>query len=339
MSVVKHSKSMNPISTYTSPSKKLFRHVKGEQSKSQVQTMSELGQGSFGIVNSAIDADGELVAIKKVKIDPSLINREANIHSIIRSPYCVRLKRYYEHSLFEGNGSLLFLVMEHMPTSLDKFLSYSHSIKQPLNIELIREIAFQIFMGLKHIHSLGIMHRDIKPENILMNPVKNEIKLCDFGSAKFVQKHGMSSSNVGSRFFQAPELLLGCCYYDFSIDIWAAGCVIAQMLLDDLVLFQGNNDIDQIKEIIKVIGPPSEEEQNSFVHPISFPKEIAQISTLELVLPKKTDSDLLCLLQSIFVYNPQRRPTAEQCLENPFFNKITCYDHLPPLKAKTLSTV
>jgi len=81
------------------------------------------------------------------------------------------------------------------------------------------------------MHAKNLCHRDIKPHNILLDPMQHEIKVCDFGSAKKIEKdQGKSVSYICSRHYRAPELIFGSTEYDEKIDIWAAGCVIAEML-------------------------------------------------------------------------------------------------------------
>jgi len=85
--------------------------------------------------------------------------------------------------------------------------------------------------ALAYIHALGICHRDIKPQNLLIDPSNHQLKLCDFGSAKRVVKGEVNVSYICSRYYRAPELIFGATDYDPMIDVWSAGCVIAELLL------------------------------------------------------------------------------------------------------------
>ena len=78
---------------------------------------------------------------------------------------------------------------------------------------------------------MGIAHRDLKPQNMLIDPLTHVLKLCDFGSAKRLVKGETSVSYMTSRYYRAPELIFGSIKYDTSIDMWSAGCIIAEMLL------------------------------------------------------------------------------------------------------------
>ncbi|XP_069154957.1 shaggy-related protein kinase eta-like [Solanum lycopersicum] len=109
------------------------------------------------------------------------------------------------------------------------------------------------------MHTLsGVCHKDLKPQNVLVDPLTHQVKICDFGSAKVLVKGEANISYICSRFYRAPELIFGATEYTTSIDIWSAGCVLAELLL--VPLFPRENDVDQLVEIIKVLGTPTREE-------------------------------------------------------------------------------
>ena len=113
--------------------------------------------------------------------------------------------------------------------------------------------------ALAHIHRSGICHRDIKPQNLLVNTESHTLKLCDFGSAKVLVKGEPNISYICSRYYRAPELIFGATDYTTAIDVWSIGCVLAEMLLGQ-PLFPGESGVDQLVEIIKVLGTPTKEE-------------------------------------------------------------------------------
>lgn len=122
-------------------------------------------------------------------------------------------------------------------------------------MDVIKKLSYQFFEGLAFLHSKGVAHRDIKPDNILVDAdgILNEqgeptLKICDFGSAKQLENHnwafnksGNSDINFGeslprgsvtyisTRYYRSPELLYGNAYYGIEIDLWAAGCVLAEL--------------------------------------------------------------------------------------------------------------
>ena len=102
----------------------------------------------------------------------------------------------------------------------------------------------------------NICHRDIKPSNVLIDETNGRFKICDFGSAKQLKSGEKSITYICSRYYRAPELVLGCAEYTTKIDVWSAGCVIAEMITMH-PLFDGDDNLDQIAKIIKVLGPPT----------------------------------------------------------------------------------
>lgn len=117
------------------------------------------------------------------------------------------------------------------------------------------------------MHCRGVVHRDLKPENILLkfpdgfvrdyNPLSSTVKICDFGSSKVLdQSRHMNTPYVVSRFYRSPELILGSSLYDYSIDIWAAGCILFE-LLTRTPLFPGSSEGQQLLEHAYVLGTPT----------------------------------------------------------------------------------
>ncbi len=100
---------------------------------------------------------------------------------------------------------------------------------------------------------------DIKPHNLLVDPLRHVLKLCDFGSAKAFVKGEPNVAYICSRFYRAPELIFGCTDYTTAIDVWSAGCVFAELLLGSPI-FPGSSAPDQLVEIIKIMGTPTEEQ-------------------------------------------------------------------------------
>ena len=118
---------------------------------------------------------------------------------------------------------------------------------------------YQICRSIAYIHSLGICHRDIKPQNLLLNTKSHAVRLCDFGSAKILVKGEANVSYICSRYYRAPELVFEATEYTTKIDVWSLGCVMAELLLGN-PLFPGDSGVDQLIEIIKILGTPSKEE-------------------------------------------------------------------------------
>jgi serine/threonine protein kinase len=169
---------------------------------------------------------------------------------------------------------------------------------------------------------MGIMHRDIKPQNILIDRNTGDLKICDLGSAKAVDPTEKGVSYVASRSYRAPELLFDCVYYTTAIDVWAAGCCVAELLMSGTPLFVGESSIGQLEAIAKFIRSPTDEDLRTFPHNANIQLNVVQSVTLEQFLPRHTPPDFIDLLAAIFVYPPAKRPTARDCMNHYVFDEI-----------------
>lgn len=186
----------------------------------------------------------------------------------------------------------------------------------------IKLFMYQLLRSLAYIHSLGICHRDIKPQNLLIDPATGVLKLCDFGSAKILVPHEPNVSYICSRYYRAPELIFGATNYSTQIDIWSTGCVMAELIIGQ-PLFPGDSGIDQLVEIIKVLGTPTKEQikamnPNYMDHhfPHVKPRMFAKVLTHSCP-PEGVD-----LVSRLLDYTPHKRMTAVEALCHPFFDEL-----------------
>ncbi|KAG6420579.1 hypothetical protein SASPL_117113 [Salvia splendens] len=235
---------------------------KNGEPKQTVSYMAErvVGTGSFGIVFQAKCIEtGETVAIKKVLQDRRYKNRELQLMRTMDHPNIVSLKHCF-FSTTSQNELFLNLVMEYVPESMFRVLKHYSDANQKMPLIYVKLYTYQIFRGLAYMHSVaGVCHRDLKPQNVLVDPATHIVKICDFGSAKVLVRGEANISYICSRFYRAPELIFGATEYTTSIDIWSAGCVLAELLLGQ-PLFPGENAVGQLVEVIKVLGTPTREE-------------------------------------------------------------------------------
>ncbi|KDO63405.1 hypothetical protein CISIN_1g014750mg [Citrus sinensis] len=227
---------------------------KNGEPKQTISYMAErvVGTGSFGIVFQAKCLEtGETVAIKKVLQDRRYKNRELQLMRLMDHPNVISLKHCF-FSTTSKDELFLNLVMEYVPETMYRVLKHYSSMNQRMPLIYVKLYTYQIFRGLAYIHTVpGVCHRDVKPQNLLVDPLTHQVKLCDFGSAKVLVKGEANISYICSRYYRAPELIFGATEYTTSIDIWSAGCVLAELLLGQ-PLFPGENAVDQLVEIIKV---------------------------------------------------------------------------------------
>ncbi|KAJ4827392.1 hypothetical protein Tsubulata_038688 [Turnera subulata] len=197
----------------------------------------------------------------------------------------------------------------------------------------------QICRALNYLHHVvGVCHRDIKPQNLLVNPHTHQLKICDFGSAKKLVPGEPNISYICSRYYRAPELIFGATEYTTAIDMWSVGCVLAELLLGQ-PLFPGESGVDQLVEIIKVLGTPTREEikcMNPNYTEFKFPQIKAH--PWHKVFHKRMPTEAVDLVSRLLQYSPNIRFTALEACAHPFFDDLrepnACLPNgraLPPL--------
>jgi cyclin-dependent kinase-like len=211
----------------------------------------------------------EIVAIKKFKEseDDEVVRkttlREVKILRILKGNVDpVTREDVLENNIvtlrdaFRRRGKL-YLVFEYMEKNLLELLEEHPNGLHP---DLVRLYVYQLVKAIDWCHRHEIVHRDIKPENLLVNDSQDRIlKLCDFGFARSVDqtitvgKQPMTDY-VATRWYRAPELLLGSVGYGKPVDVWAIACIMGE-LVDGQPLFPGETEIDQLYVIQKVLGP------------------------------------------------------------------------------------
>lgn len=243
------------------------------------------------------------------------------------------------HSQGEKADELyLNLVLEFIPETVYSISRFHQKSKISLPLLYVKLYLYQMSRALAHIHALGICHRDIKPQNLLVNPANQQLKLCDFGSAKALVKGEPNVSYICSRYYRAPELIFGSTDYTCAIDIWSQGCVGAELLLGQ-PLFPGDSGVDQLVEIIKVLGTPTREEisaMNSNYIEFKFPQ--IKGCQWKKVFRNKTPEDAMDFIATTLAYTPERRIKPLEACVHPFFDELRLEstrlptgDPLPPL--------
>mmetsp|Transcript_12832 Transcript_12832/g.40968 ORF Transcript_12832/g.40968 Transcript_12832/m.40968 type:complete len:417 (-) Transcript_12832:355-1605(-) len=304
------------------------RHSGGSKPKEE-KTISYsaeriIDNGSFGIVFQArVVETGEIVAIKKVLQDRRFKNRELSIMRQLRHPNIVELKHcFYSKGDKSPDELYLNLVLEYVPETVHRITRQYSKRRQHVPLFLVKLYTYQLLRSLAYMHAWGICHRDIKPQNLLVHPATHALKLCDFGSAKILVKGEPNVSYICSRYYRAPELIFGATDYTTAIDVWSAGCVFAEMLLGQ-PLFPGESGVDQLVEIIKVLGTPSREEiydMNPNYTEFKFPQIKAH--PWSKVFRPSVPQEALDLLTGLLRYRPQTRLHPLQALTSPFFDEL-----------------
>lgn len=298
---------------------------KNGEPKQTISYMAEraVGQGSFGIVFQAKCLEtGETVAIKKVLQDKRYKNRELQTMRLLDHPNIVSLKHCF-FSTTEKDELYLNLVLEYVPETVHRVIKHYNKMTQRMPLIYVKLYSYQICRALAYIHNcIGVCHRDIKPQNLLVNPHTHQLKLCDFGSAKVLVKGEPNISYICSRYYRAPELIFGATEYTTAIDIWSAGCVLAELLIGQ-PLFPGESGVDQLVEIIKVLGTPTREEikcMNPNYTEFKFPQIKAH--PWHKIFHKRMPSEAVDLVSRLLQYSPNLRSTALEALVHPFFDEL-----------------
>jgi cyclin-dependent kinase 7 len=153
-----------------------------------------------------------------------------------------------------GHRSNVSLVFEFMDTDLEVIIKDNSIILTPAHI---KSYTLMTLEGLEYMHLNWILHRDLKPNNLLLDR-RGVLKLADFGLAKSFGSPGrIYTHQVVTRWYRAPELLFGARMYGTGVDIWAVGCILAELLLR-VPLLPGETDLDQLHKIVQAFGTPDE---------------------------------------------------------------------------------
>ncbi|XP_077536997.1 cyclin-dependent kinase 20-like [Haemaphysalis longicornis] len=276
-----------------------------------------IGEGAHGVVLKArCLASNQIVAIKKIPhrvVDNSLpcaTFREIKAIQQLDHENVVKLLDVV------ASSSGVLLVLEFLCCNLSSMI---HNPEVPLDESHIKCCMRMLLCGLDHCHGMGILHRDLKPTNVLVNS-EGVLKLADFGLACLDSRDREQSSCVATRWYRAPELLYGAQRYGPGIDLWAIGCVFAEML-NASPLFRGESDIEQLCLVIKALGTPNEQvwpglKQLPDYHKISF--EESDGVPWRTLLPD-VNKHARDLVRAFLCYDPDKRIPCSQALLHEFF--------------------
>jgi len=292
--------------------------------QSKYEVLGIVGEGAYGIVYKCKNKEnGEFVAIKKFKeteddVVKKTMSRELRALQSLKHDNIVEYKEAFKR---KGN---LYLVFEYVEKNLLEVLQEN---PRGLDQNLIKNIIYQLCYVIKYLHSLNVIHRDIKPENLLIDS-KNKLKLCDFGFARSIKTNKENLTDyVATRWYRAPELLTGEGTYGPEIDYWAIGCIMGE-LTDGDPLFPGENELDQVKVIQKVIGKLTEEQTELICK--KNPKykfDIIKQEPLERKYMGKLSKVALNFMKALLHPDPKLRLKSENVLQHPYFEEFA---HLDP---------
>jgi len=260
------------------------------------------------------------VALKEIHLDseegtPSTAIREISLMKELKHENIVSL-----HDVIHTENKLM-LVFEYMDKDLKKYMD-THGDRGALKPPLIKSFMYQLLKGVAFCHENRVLHRDLKPQNLLTN-TRGQLKLADFGLARaFGIPVNTFSNEVVTLWYRAPDVLLGSRQYNTSIDIWSAGCIMAEMY-SGRPMFPGTGNEDQLQKIFRLMGTPSERSWPGISafpeYKANFPVYVTQ--DLRNIMPSM-DPLALQLLAAMLVLRPDGRISAAEALLHPYFHDL-----------------
>lgn len=241
---------------------------------------------------------------------------------------------------------LLFDYAEHDLWHIIKFHRTAKQSKKQITFPkaMVKSLLYQILAGIHYLHSNWVLHRDLKPANILVmgdGPDRGRVKIADMGFARLFNAPLKPLADldpvVVTFWYRAPELLLGARHYTKAIDIWAIGCIFAELLTSEPIFHCRQEDIktsnpyhqDQLDRIFNVMGFPQEKEWEDIRKMPEYPtlvKEFKRSNYSTCSLAKymdkfkiKNDSKAFLLLQKLLLMDPTKRVSSEVAMQDSYF--------------------
>lgn len=260
------------------------------------------------------------MALKEIHLDseegtPSTAIREISLMKELKHENIVTL-----HDVIHTENKLM-LVFEYMDKDLKKYMD-ARGDRGSLDTATIKRFMQDLLRGTAFCHENRVLHRDLKPQNLLIN-TKGQLKLADFGLARaFGIPVNTFSNEVVTLWYRAPDVLLGSRTYNTSIDIWSAGCIMAEMYTGR-PLFPGTTNEDQLQKIFRLMGTPSERTWPGISqlpeYKGNFPSYATQ--SLHILLPQ-IDNLGLDLIGKLLQLRPDNRISAQEALRHPWFDDL-----------------
>ncbi|KAJ3085482.1 TFIIH complex serine/threonine-protein kinase subunit kin28 [Quaeritorhiza haematococci] len=276
----------------------------------------KVGEGTYAVVYLGTQLDtGRKIAIKKIKIgqfkdglDMSAI-REVKFLQELKHPNIIELIDVFAHK------TNLNLVLEFLDADLEMIIKNKNVVFSSADI---KSWMLMTLRGIHHCHRSFILHRDLKPNNLLL-AADGQLKIADFGLARdFGDPTRPLTSQVVTRWYRAPELLLGAQIYGYGVDIWAIGCIFAELMLRTPYL-AGDTDIGQLQTTFRALGTPTEEDWPGLKSLPDYHEFQVFPKTPLRSLFTAAGNDAIDLLEKMLVYDPLRRITAQDALMHPYF--------------------
>mmetsp|Transcript_9853 Transcript_9853/g.8802 ORF Transcript_9853/g.8802 Transcript_9853/m.8802 type:complete len:376 (+) Transcript_9853:72-1199(+) len=305
-------------------SEEIERHV-----VRKFEICQRLGKGAYGVVWKAVEKRSRAVIALKKCFDAFRNDTDAQrtfreimyLQALSGHENIIRL----QHVIKAENDKDIYLTFDHMETDL-------HAVIRAGILQDIHKkyIIWQLLKALKYLHSAELVHRDIKPSNLLLNS-DCHIKVCDFGLCRSVADNSgptpVLTDYVATRWYRAPEILLGSKNYTKGVDIWAVGAILGEMI-NGRPIFPGTSTMNQIERILEVTHIPTKEDVESIQSPFAATMLTTISEEVNLIFKELPDvfptasPEALDVISSCFKFNPSLRPTSEDLLKHIFTSEF-----------------
>jgi serine/threonine protein kinase len=284
-----------------------------------------IGKGGASVVYKGVNKDNnEKIIIKELKTNNiNKLIREVNILKLTKGiPNIIRLLDFFKN---EDNYYLVFPYYNCLST---RTIFYGFTSME------IKIFMYKFLQTLDKLHARGIIHRDLKPGNLLVKSC-NDFMIIDFGISDFYLPYRKFCNKIGTRNFKAPEQLLLLKGFDYKIDIWAAGIILAEMFFQKYPFWKPEEDIIILENIYNMIGSTK---FSNYLNKIGnnstfeFMKKPSKGQNFESYFEREKNDEIINnledkkngidLIKKMLEIDPNFRFSAEECLKHPFFKSI-----------------